>query len=318
VQERFDALIDRIQGRLDAEYARNVKEKRAVIERAQRLGSADDSRSAIEGVKELQRRWKTIGPVPRDEDRRLWDEFRQHCDAGFERRQQESAEFAAALLANKTRALGVCEELEAIGGLSGPQLLERAARLAGIREEFEAIGDFPRADSRDLHRRFERGLERCERAVSRQKSVDAEQGWMDLLAAADHVRAYRLATARNEDAQALKEQAENRLASLQHVPKGGMEALRNGLQRAGGTDPAANESALRMLCIRAEILTELPTPAEDQLLRRQYQVNRLVQSMGQGIGADVGRLDELTLEWVGIGPTEDSVYARLLSRFLQC
>jgi hypothetical protein len=75
---------------------------------------------------------------------------------------------------------------------------------------------------------------------------------------------------------------------------------------------------LRMLCIRAEILTDRPTPAADQPLRRQYQVERLVQSMGQGITADESQLDALALEWLRVGPTEEGTYLPLLERFRRC
>ncbi len=317
VQERFDALIAKLQSRLDAEHARNVGEKKSLIARARNLRSIDDSRKAIDEVKELQRKWKSVGPVPRDEDRSLWEEFRQHCDAIFERRQQESAEFAAALEANRSRGMELCAALEAIAELTGPELLARAGGLADMRSAFEAIGEFPRADSRELHRRFERAAERCESAAERQRALDVERGWTDLLCAADLVRAYRLALVRNQDPAAPKQAAENRMSSLQNVPKGGVEALKNALQQAR-PDLAANEAALRMLCIRAEILTDLPTVPEDQSLRRQYQVQRLVQSMGQGIGADEGQLDALTLEWIGVGPTDDATYAQLLNRFLRC
>src|SRR6185312_8323981 len=51
VQERFDALTQSLQERLDAEFERNVKAKRTLIERAQRLVGSEDSRKAIEDVK---------------------------------------------------------------------------------------------------------------------------------------------------------------------------------------------------------------------------------------------------------------------------
>ena len=75
---------------------------------------------------------------------------------------------------------------------------------------------------------------------------------------------------------------------------------------------------MRTLCIRAEILTDVATPAEDQGLRREYQVQRLVKGMGQGITADEGHIDDMTLEWIGVGPTEETTYLVLLERFKRC
>src|SRR3546814_10877768 len=77
-----------------------------------------------------------------------------------------------------------------------------------------------------------------------------------------------------------------------------MEGLNSGLAGEPSADLAANELALKILCIRAEIQTDTPTPAEDQALRREHQLQRLVQSMGQGLGADETSLDTMAIEWV--------------------
>ena len=329
LQERFVAVTARLQGRLDAEHAANLAAKKSLIERAQQLGSGEDSRQSIEEVKELQRRWKSVGPVPRDADHRLWEEFRQHCDAVFQRRQQDFAEYTAGLEASRSRALGMCDELERIAASSGPELLENAHKLSDLRLAFEAIGEFPRGGARELWNRFERALERCEEAVARQKAREVERSWADLFEAGNRVLAYKLALVRDADGAEpdvspeqtkddLRQQAEDYVASVSQWPKGGLQAIRKELASEPAGDPAANEEALRLLCVRAEILCDMPTPPEDQPLRRQYQVQRLMQSMGQGIKADETQLDTLAMEWIRVGPTEGETYMRLLERFKRC
>ena len=321
LQEKFDAVSASLQSRLDGEYVRNLQEKKALVQRAQRLVAAEDSRKAIEDVKVLQQQWKEVGLVPREEGQRLWEEFRQHCDAVFQKRQQEYADYNASLETNKAKAVAVCEELETIASSLGSILLEGAARIADLRVAFEGAGEFPRPEARSLQARFERAVERCEKAVERQKASDAERSWSDLLEAANRVRAYREAVARNAAAAeqgTLKQAAEDYIAGVSQWPKGGQEALRKSLAKTDSSDFATHEVALRTLCIRAEILTELPTPEEDQSLRREYQVKRLMQSMGQGLTADDSQLDSMTLEWVGAGPTEEKTYLALLERFKRC
>jgi hypothetical protein len=56
----------------------------------------------------------------------------------------------------------------------------------------------------------------------------------------------------------------------------------------------------------------------DQALRREYQVKRLMQSMGQGLQAEKGELDDLTVEWLKTGPVEEGTYLELLARLKQC
>lgn len=321
LQGKFNELTKALQSRVDAEYTRNVKEKKSLIERARGLSTSSDSRKAIDEVKRLQEIWKSVGPVPREDDRKLWEEFRQQCDALFQKRQQEFASHSAVLETNKTQASSLCEELERIAGLSDQELLENVKKLPELRQAFDAIEELPKGNARQLQDRFERALERCQRAVAQQHARDAEQGWIGLLDAANYVRAYRLAHVRNTDVterDALKQAAEALLAGASKWPKRGLDALKNALAQQGGGDPAANELALRTLCIRAEILTDTPTPATDQTLRREYQVKRLMESMGQGIKAEDGQIDTLTIDWLGVGPTEEPTYLQLLERFKEC
>ena len=116
----------------------------------------------------------------------------------------------------------------------------------------------------------------------------------------------------------MKQAAEEYIAGVGQWPKGGLDAVKKALAKDAAGDFDANETVLRTLCIRAEILTDQVTPPEDQTLRREYQVQRLIQGMGQGITADEKQLDTMTIEWIGIGPTEETTYLALLERFKRC
>jgi hypothetical protein len=112
--------------------------------------------------------------------------------------------------------------------------------------------------------------------------------------------------------EALKQAAEAFIASVQHWPKGGLQALNESVAKAcplSDIDCSANEKALRMLCIRCEVHSELPTPSEDEPMRREYQVQRLMQGMGS---------DALALEWIRVGAVSPAVYDNLLTRFVRC
>jgi Domain of Unknown Function (DUF349) len=316
--------MDDLQARLDAEYARNVQTKRELIARTAELLKLEDTRQAIEESKSLQRTWKTVGIVPRHQDSALWDEFRRHCDAVFQRSSQETAAYAAALEANQARATGMCEELERLAGLSGEPLLSAGMQLDGMRTEFESL-DLPRASARDLHQRFSQATGRCAEALRRHRAAAARRGWTDVLAAAAQVRAYALATSLGRppaDCEALRAAAASAVADLAHPPKGTRSILEQQIAAVAagtvGADLAANEAALRLLCVRAELITDAATPPEDQGLRREYQLRRLVESMGRGERVTPAALDELVLEWIAVGPVEPSVHGVLLARFERC
>jgi hypothetical protein len=324
LQARFHALLDDLQARLDGEYARNVTAKRELIARTAELLKLEDTRAAIEEAKSLQRTWKTVGIVPRNQDNALWEEFRHHCDAVFQRSSQESAAYAASLEAAEARAAALCEELERIAGLTGETLQSAAQQVGNLCAEFDSL-DLPRASARDLRQRFRRANDRCAEALHRDHAAAARRGWTSLFGAAAQVRAYALATAQGrppDDCEALRASAESAVAELEHPPKGTRALLEQQMAAiATGTvvaDLAANEAALRLLCVRAELMADAETPPEDLELRREYQMRRLVESMGRGERPAPADLEDLALEWLAVGPVEPAVHDALFARFERC
>jgi hypothetical protein len=324
VEEELDASIGRLQARLDAWYAQNAAEKSSLIQRAQYLRTKEDSRETVDAAKRLQQLWKEVGPVARDQEQRLWDEFREQCDAVYQKRAQAYSDYTAGLEANKVKAVALCEEAEQVAALSGPALLEGVGKIPQWRAAFETLGEMPRANERGLHRRFERALDLCQAQVSQQRAREKQQSFTHLLEAAGCIQAYGWAVAQDAASparEALKQTAETFIAGVQQWPKGGAQALKEAWAKAEAAahlDFAAQETALRMLCVRSEIITERPTPPEDQGLRRDYQVQRLVQRMGERNEANPDELDALALEWVRVGPVPAAAHESLLARFLCC
>jgi len=324
VQEEFDTSIGRLQGRLDAWHAQNVADKKSLIQRAGELHAKEDGREAVEAVRRLQLQWKEVGAAPRDQEQPLWEEFREQCDAVYQKRQQAYAEYAAGLETNKAQAVALCAAAEQVAALPGPALLEGAGKIPQWRAAFETLGEMPRADERSLHQRFERALQLCQAQVLQQRARDKELSFRNLLEAAARIQAYGWAVAQANDAaerDARRLAAESFIAGIQQWPKGGAEALTEAWAKAHSAadlDPAANETALRMLCVRSEILLDRATPPEDGRLRREYQMQRLVQRMGQRGDANTDDLDAMTLEWVRVGPAAPATGESLLARFLGC
>ena len=89
-------------------------------------------------------------------------------------------------------------------------------------------------------------------------------------------------------------------------------------QGASDATQDENEAALRRLCIRAEILSEQPTPDADKPRRMQYQMSRLKQGLGQKSPDKKLEMDAMVLEWVLVGPVSTVIYQPLITRFQQC
>jgi hypothetical protein len=319
LQKEFDAAIGRLQERLEAWHASNAEGKRSLIRRAAGLVDLQDGREATEAVKRLQAQWKELGAAAPDQERVLWEEFRGHCDAVFHKRQQAHTDYTASLQSNKARAVALCEEAEHLAGRSGADLLDAAAKMAEWRAAFEAVGELPR-EERGLKGRFERALERVKASISAQRARDKERSLEDLLEAASRIHAYGRAVSQAApvaEREALKQGAEIYIAGVSRWPKGGAEALADAWGTAAAAKPleAAHETALRMLCVRSEILIDLPTPVEDQELRRDYQMRRLVERMGRGNDGADDSVESLSLEWTRSNSAPEEVYQSLFARF---
>ena len=321
IQESFDALMHTAQSRLDAEYARNIEHKKALISQAKQLIDAQESRKAIDEMKRLQLAWREVGIVPHFQEQPLWEEFKQQCDGIYENSRRQYTAFVSELEDHKIKALDLCAAAERLAGLTGPQILEGLKQLPQLREEFAAVGELPKDSTHALNNRFQRALKQLEANAAQQHTLDRERSWSDFLEAGNQIRLQRLATIENAAAAQLQASARATREFIDGVtqwPKGGLQAIQHELTRAASTDIALNETALRTLCIRAEILTDTATPSEDQSLRRNYQVQRLVQTMGQGTQADPQQMTALTFEWITVGATPTPIYLQLLDRFNQC
>jgi len=320
----FQQAMDRLRAMLSAWYERNEAAKKSLITQARHLSTLDDTTQAIDSVKRLNVLWKETGPVPRDRSQALWDEFRSLCDAVFQRREQAYTQHSAALEAAKMQAVALCEQVEQAAGDAVADRLPGHAKVAEWHAAFDALGELPRADARNLRDRFQRAVSRYEEGLARQDSRDAEASESNLLEAARLVRAYERAVmqeAPSAERETLKSAVESFMAGVHRWPKGGLQALKQALTRAdsaSSADDEAREQALRMLCIRLEILSSTPTPPEDEALRQDYQMRLLQESLGQGRHADVQAWDSMLLEWIGIGAVAPEVHEDLQRRFVRC
>jgi hypothetical protein len=90
--DRQTAYFDK----LDGQRNKNRKKAEALIEEAQRWSGSDDWKQADEELKNLQKQWKNVNPLPREDADKLWHRFREACQGFFDRR--------AAYYAKKNRA----------------------------------------------------------------------------------------------------------------------------------------------------------------------------------------------------------------------
>ena len=105
--ERRKKHLDQLKQERDS----NSKIKTELCEQGEALANSKDWDETAKQIKQLQAKWKTVGPVPYKKSDALWNRFRKACDHFFDRRKRRGALEIEDKLAKKG---SICERLEAL------------------------------------------------------------------------------------------------------------------------------------------------------------------------------------------------------------
>jgi len=318
LQKKFDRVLDTLRSKLSSHQQQNAELKQQLIAQVDALLENSDKRAATEKVKHLQAQWQKVGVVPRKQEQKLWRLFRASCDAVFAQRHQQSVEFKAELNTHKGVAEKLIKEVVTLGALSGKVLLDGRTRVTECKREFSAVGNLPKAAVASINQRFQSAVTAFDTAVTNQLAQAKLQLW-DNLFTASAMLGLAQTTSDESASDALLTKAQDFMASVEQWPKNGYQALEKKMARGSALDRTEDyQKALRLLCIRAEILADQETPLEDKALRMQYQVSRLQQGFGQNSSPNGVSIQDLVIEWIAAGAVANDIYEPLLERFNHC
>ncbi len=109
----------------------NLKLKTALCEKAESLSDSTDWKSTTDAMIDMQKKWKTIGAVPRKHSDALWKRFRAACDKFFEAKKEHFNEQDGSMTENLEKKQALIAELKAL-------------ELAGDEKDFEVLQGFQR------------------------------------------------------------------------------------------------------------------------------------------------------------------------------
>lgn len=316
VQKQFDKALNVIKKQLNAQYDLNIAAKEALVKKAAALESEEDLRLASQEVKNLQAQWQEVGLTPRAVDQKLWQNFRTACNKVFERRSEQSSAFKAELQEHKQQALKLIEQVKSLCSTESKELASKRDEVEQVKQAFEALGALPKVEQKQIQSDFSKQVDCFYQALKNQQSSEKNKKWQDFFLLGESISAYELAMAA-KDAKVvdeLEQKIEQKIATLENWPSGGEAVIRERLANSKAQSKeqqSDNEKSLRTLCIRMEILKDKASPAEDQALRMEYQVERLQQGIGQAIDDE----DTLKLEWLKVAAVDSKIYKELYQRF---
>ena len=296
VEQRFEMLQDQLHDRVKAEWERNLGLKQAIVSEAEALVDADaDVADKVSRAKTLQRRWQEVGITPRRPDQQLWQAFRQACDAVFAAR-DDARQAADAEVDALDRHLG--QVLAGFADTVAAATAETASpdTLRAFRRDMEAVDRLPPARRRDLQQRGRELADRY-RALLREADLASVRARLEALA--------------RWDAEAGQAEREGRAVTELARPEGlADDVVRD---RAGATG-AATADVLRRLTVQAELAAGLGSPAEDEPLRLEVQVQRLQAGLSGG-GSEESP-EGMAAAWCRLGP-KDAAAEVLRERFFK-
>lgn len=156
LRKSFQSLCNRFFDRqrsfyetLNQERLENLKKKEELCRQAQSFSDSTDWIETTNRLKELQRSWKEIGPIPKKEGDRLWQQFQAACNGFFERMEQSKPD-------NVREKRILCEKVEAlVSGLNESSNYKKIAnKLIDYQNQWKQIGPVPDAHKDDLWERF--------------------------------------------------------------------------------------------------------------------------------------------------------------------
>ena len=319
VSAAFDAIADVIFARITAERDKNKAAKEQLIVQVKVLEDSADIQQAINGVKRLQAQWKTIGQCHYRDNDALWKAFRQSCDVVFSRKHEQDNAAQHVINTAKAEVNEIIAKVASLEPLALEQPQVAVGELDACKAAFDAIDNLPEAVARAVTRDFYAASEKVESSIALSQQKNKATVWQQIFALSDAIG--RLGLQGPEEREIAKVDIDNQLADIRW-PEGIKQPLIAKYESMVDVSAVSedvlqsNEEALRLLCIRAEILTDNSSPESDSALRMTYQMSLLKD--GIRYQRDTETILALTTDWLCVGAVPESVYESLFKRFYAC
>lgn len=215
----------------------NLTKKVEICEKAEALNTSSDWEKAAKVLKQLQKEWKEVGPVPEKHSNKLWARFKAACDGFFEQRRIHYHALHEGENYNLSRKRELIDEVKAMitDEEKDPDLA--IERVKEIQAEWREVGKVPFKEKEKIWEEFKAEVDNFFHALSgrREKMRD-----MRLKASIDtikdpnqrskHIKA-KIARMRKH-LQAVQSKVDQYSTNIQYISKGKSgDTLRNQIQQ---------------------------------------------------------------------------------------
>lgn len=136
-------------------HAANFAAKTALCEKAEALAESTDWRKTTDLIQQLQKEWKTLGPVGRKHSDAVWQRFLKACDTFFDRKKAALSASRKTELANLSAKRDIISKLQAMAAdLSATPRKEAIDTLNDLRKQWQATGHVPFKEKEKLQEAY--------------------------------------------------------------------------------------------------------------------------------------------------------------------
>jgi len=141
--------------KLESQRDDNLLKKEDLVKRAEELQESSVWEKTAEQLKELQREWKDIGPVPEKNRNEVYKKFKKACDTFFNKRREHSKEVESEYKVNLKKKEEICAEIEKMVGEKD----KNVDRFKELQLKFNEIGFVPRNTIKRINKKFNHATE---------------------------------------------------------------------------------------------------------------------------------------------------------------
>jgi len=159
LNERFEANYQLYKDRRKKHYKElehqkdeNLKTKIEILDKLRELVDGEETITSLNVIKEIQKEWKSVGPVPGNQSKTLWANYNALLDRYYD---QRSILYELKELDRKKNLEGKIELCEKAEELAQSEDVPYAIKhLNDLHEEYKHIGPVPKEEQEPLWQRF--------------------------------------------------------------------------------------------------------------------------------------------------------------------
>jgi len=153
----------------------NLERKRQLCEQAEALKENTDWKATSDKLIQLQKEWKTVGPVAKKYSDELWKRFIGACDYFFEQKQKNTSDSRSVELENLAKKKEIIAAIQALDTVEDKQPADILIQLREYIAAFNEIGHVPFKEKDKVYKEYRTHVDK----MFEKLNVDATQRRLD-------------------------------------------------------------------------------------------------------------------------------------------